>query len=276
MKGESSLAIFVRIFVLALCGLGLASCSDDNPEGAHDSTRTELVVMAAASLQEPLTQIQVQYESLSGSSRLVFAFGSSGTLQRQIEQGAPADLFLSASLEVMDALERNQRIEAEDRVPLLTNELVVVVPAVKGKQKPTALFQLEELADERRFGLIAIGVPDLVPVGSYAREVLQRANLWHKLEPRLVYAKDASQALTYVETGNADAGIVYRSDASRSDKSELALIIEPSTHSPIVYPMAILKDTKHREAVERFYTYLLSNAASSIFQDYGFGRAALP
>ncbi len=117
---------------------------------------------------------------------------------------------------------------------------------------------------------IAIGQPESVPAGQYAKETLVARNVWNALEGKLVYAKDVRQVLTYVETGNVDAGFVYKTDALTSDKVKIALKIWPEVHSPIVYPVGIVKETKHGKEAKAFYEYLNSKAAGDIFAHYGF------
>ncbi|WP_420831250.1 molybdate ABC transporter substrate-binding protein [Paenibacillus lignilyticus] len=227
------------------------------------SKKTELLVCAAASLKDSLAEIEKGYEASHPTIDLVFNLGSSGTLQKQIEQGAPADLFLSAGQKQMDALNDAKRIERSSL--LLKNELVMVVPT-DSKKAFTTIKQLVGKDIET----IAIGQPESVPAGQYAKETLTTRKLWDSLASKLVYAKDVRQVLTYVETGNADAGFVYKTDALTSKKAKVALRIIPGVHKPILYPAGIVKDTKHLKEAAAFYSYLQGSNADAIFVKYGF------
>ncbi|MCD9022134.1 molybdate ABC transporter substrate-binding protein [Cohnella silvisoli] len=225
--------------------------------------KTEILISAAASLKDSLDEIEKEYEKVHPDINLTFNYGSSGTLQKQIEQGAPADLFISAGKKQMDALVKQDLIS--DNTNLLKNELVLVVP-LDSKRKWTTV---KELTD-KDIKKIAIGQPESVPAGQYAKETLNSRKVWDDLEPKLVYAKDVRQVLTYVETGNADAGFVYKTDALTSKKVKIAIKIIPEVHTPIVYPAGLVKDSKHSTEAKEFYKYLKTKEASTIFEEYGF------
>nr|WP_276352912.1 molybdate ABC transporter substrate-binding protein [Cohnella sp. YIM B05605] len=247
----------------------MAGCNADSktqPSGEN----VELTVSAAASLTDALEEIGKAYESGHPSVKLDFNFGSSGALQQQIEQGAPADLFLSASPKNMNALVEKQLIDPERHAAMLAGELVVVVPA--GGQVP-----ISGLADLTKDGVrhVAIGIPGSVPAGSYAKEALENAKLWDSLQAKTVQGKDVRQVLQYVETENADAGFVYKTDALASSKVKIAFSVDPGTYSPIEYPAGIVKSTKHPEEAEDFYDYLRSDEAFGVFARYGFAKPGL-
>lgn len=226
-------------------------------------SKTELLVSAAASLKDSLDEIERAYEKAHPDIQITFNYGSSGTLQKQMEQGAPADLFFSAGTKQMDALVKQNLISKSETA--LRNELVVVVPKDSELKINTI-----KLLTQKTVGKVAIGQPETVPAGQYAKESLNSSELWDDLQNKLVFAKDVRQVLTYIETGNADAGFVYKTDALTSDKIRIALYIWPSVHSPIEYPLGIVKATKHAEEAANLYTYLQSNEASGIFRKYGF------
>jgi molybdate transport system substrate-binding protein len=227
------------------------------------SKHTELLISAAASLQDSLEEVAKQYEKEHPEIKLTFNYGSSGTLQKQIEQGASADLFFSAGQKQMDALTKQDLITTSKTV--LRNDLVLVIPA-DSKQTFTGVKQLTDASIKK----IAIGQPESVPAGQYAKETLTARQLWDTLQGKLVYAKDVRQVLTYVETGNVEAGFVYKTDALTSKKVKIAINVSPDVHTPIVYPVGVIKDTKHNAEATAFYTYLQSKAASSVFTKYGF------
>ncbi|WP_308639940.1 molybdate ABC transporter substrate-binding protein [Paenibacillus silvisoli] len=230
---------------------------------AAASKKTELLVSAAASLKDSLAEIEKGYEASHPTIDLVFNLGSSGTLQKQIEQGAPADLFLSAGQKQMDALVDGKLIDRS--ALLLKNELVLVVP----KNSKKAFNTVKQLGDTD-IENIAIGQPESVPAGQYAKETLETRKVWDSLQDKLVYAKDVRQVLTYVETGNVDAGFVYKTDALSSKKVQIALKIIPGVHKPILYPAGIVKETKHPKEAAAFYSYLQGKEADAIFVKYGF------
>jgi molybdate transport system substrate-binding protein len=248
--------------LVALPLLALAGCS-----GQHDDAdgQVELTISAAASLTDALMQIQADYKGAHPQTKLYFNFGASGALEQQIEQGAPADLFLSASPQYMERLVSRQLVDVKHQTNLLTNELVVIVPSGHNSE----VGSLADLA-KPEIRHIAIGIPQVAPVGQYAMESLKKVGLWDSLQPRVVQAKDARQVLAYVETGNADAGFVYRTDAAASSKVEIAFPLDPQSYPPIIYPVGIVASTKHPTEATDFYTYLQQDKARAIFNKYGF------
>ncbi|MFC5402594.1 molybdate ABC transporter substrate-binding protein [Cohnella soli] len=225
--------------------------------------KTELLVSAAASLKDSLDAIEKQYEKTHPDIDLTFNYGSSGTLQKQIEQGAPADLFFSAGKKQMEALVDQDLIK--EQKTLLENDLVMVVPANSKLRFST----VKELTG-KDIKKIAIGQPESVPAGQYAKETLEARKVWDPLKDKLVYAKDVRQVLTYVETGNVEAGFVYKTDALISKKAKVALKISPTVHAPIVYPAGVVSESKHLQEAQAFYAYLQTADAGAVFQKYGF------
>lgn len=222
----------------------------------------ELTVSAAASIQDALDELKTQFERQHNGIKITYNFGSSGALQQQITKGAPVDLFLSASEEQFMKLENNGYIEKKDI--LVGNEIVLIVP--KGKDKEIKTF--EDLSFKTK--KISIGIPETVPAGMYAKEYLENLNLWDKLKDKIVYAKDVRQVLTYVETNNVDAGIVYKTDALQSESILISTIADSSLHTDIVYPVGIIKSSKHPTESNLFYKFLQSKQAMEIFEQYGF------
>ncbi|AIQ72632.1 MULTISPECIES: molybdate ABC transporter substrate-binding protein [Paenibacillus] len=225
--------------------------------------KTEIIVSAAASLQDSLDKIALLYEKKHPDIDLVFNYAASGTLQKQIEQGAPADLFFSAGDKQMNALVEGGLIS--DHKVLLKNQLVVVVPS-DSKVKLTTITQLTDKA----FKKVAVGQPESVPAGQYAQQSLTAKKVWDPLQSKLVFAKDVRQVLSYVETGNADAGFVYKTDALTSKKTKIALTVGPHVHKAINYPAGIVKSSKNQKAAKELYSYLQSKEANDIFVSYGF------
>jgi molybdate transport system substrate-binding protein len=242
-----------RAFVAAL-GTLLAAAST---AGASE----EVVVFAAASLADALREISKAFEARTGH-RVVLSLGGSNDLARQIRAGAPADVFVSASAERMDELDRAGLVQTGARVDLLSNRLVVVAPAAA----PTLLTRTEELVGVRR---LALGDPEAVPAGIYARRWLENRGLWDRLRDRVVPTLDVRAALAAVESGNADAGIVYRTDAAISKRVRVVLEVPEGEAPRIVYPAALLA-TANGLAARAFFEHLRSSSAREVFERLGF------
>ena len=221
-------------------------------------------VFAAASLTDSLKEIAAAYEKQSGD-KIVFNFGASSTLARQIEEGAPADVFFSADEAKMDGLEKKGIILKETRKSRLSNSLVIVVASEKG----AAIGDPKDLATDK-VKRLALAEPRTVPAGIYAKEYLQRQNLWTAIEDKVVPTENVRAALSAVEAGNAEAGIVYKTDASISKKVKVAYEVPARDNPPISYPMAVAKETKQPEAAKRFLNHLNSENATKTFEKFGF------
>jgi molybdate transport system substrate-binding protein len=226
--------------------------------------QTTLLVSAAASLKDVLNEIKPLYQQARADVNLTFNFGASGALLQQIEQGAPVDIFISAANRQMDTLAGKGTLVPGSRTNLATNTLVLIVP--KDSRSVTSLMSLKRPEVKR----IAIGEPRSVPAGQYAEQVLQKLNLWNEVKPKLVYANNVRQVLAVVESGNADAGLVYTTDAKISAKVRVAVTADPSDHAPIVYPMAVLKQSKNANAARAFVQYLKGNQAKAVLRKSGF------
>lgn len=243
--------------IIAIVGCGAGT------EQAKEAEPVELMVSVAASLTDAMQEIKEIYAEQHPEVNITYNFAASGTLQRQIEEGAPVDLFISAGKSQMDALEEKGLIVGASRKDLLGNEIVLIAA------ENCNLTGFEGLADDD-IGKISIGTPETVPAGKYAQETLMTLGLWDELQPKLVPAKDVRQVLHYVETGNVDGGMVYRSDALLGRGIKVVAAAPADSHRPIVYPMAIIKSTKHPEAVEAFAAFLSGDEAAQIFTKYGF------
>jgi len=241
--------------ILVLLGF-LAGCSGPKKEAVN--------VFAAASTREVIEQLAADFQKETGTVVNV-NFGPSSGLARQIEHGADADLFLSADESWADYLANKDLVV--DRRDLLTNQLVVIVPA----DSSTTIKSLSDLAKPDIHRLALAG--PAVPAGTYARKALQTAGLWNQLEDRVVEGSDVRAALAYVTRGEAEAGLVYATDAAGSSKVHIALAVKPELHDPIRYPLALLKRDSNKPAARRFYDYLGSPHATQVFTNAGFGIA---
>ena len=224
----------------------------------------ELTVFAAASLTDAITEISKSFES-ERDVKVYTNFASSQTLQVQIERGAPADLFISASPKQMDVLREKGAIQESSRRDVLRNNLVLVAPTA-------SLHQIErpqELTGSH-IRRIAIGEPSSVPAGIYGAEALKRLGIWSEVQPKLIPGADVRTVLAYTEAGEVDFGIVYKTDASLSEKVRIAYEFPPSSHSPIVYPAAVVQCAKHEDLAHSFLRYLETSEAKRAFEKYGF------
>jgi molybdate transport system substrate-binding protein len=230
--------------------------------GLVSGRAAELTVFAAASLSDALREIARTYERESGC-KLLFHFAASSTLARQIQEGAPADLFFSADEEKMEQLEKAKLIREGTRKSLLSNRLVVVVASDSAVRIQTP----QQLGSLRR---IAIAEPTSVPAGIYARQYLESAGVWSDLDDSVVPTANVRAALAAVESGNVEAGIVYKTDAAISRKVRIAYEVPAGSGPAISYPVALLKEARQPALAERLWKHLQSDAAIIIFEKHGF------
>lgn len=247
----------------------LTACTT-RPE-ASPAAPTEIVVSAAASMTDALREIQAGFEAENPTVKLKLNVGSSGTLQQQIEQGAPADLFISAAAGPMDNLVKKGLVEQSAVKVLATNKVVLV----RGKAADDVVKSWEDLTSDK-VKRIAVGNPGHVPVGQYAKSVLERMNLWSAVEKRLVLGEDVRQVLNYVESGEVQAGIVYSTDAATSAKVIVLAEAPAGSHAPVVYPMAVLKESRNGARARELALYLLSEKGKQVLAKYGFGTEGTP
>ncbi|EMU6161927.1 molybdate ABC transporter substrate-binding protein [Yersinia enterocolitica] len=227
----------------------------------------DITVFAAASLTNALQDIAVQYKK-EKQVDVVASYASSSTLARQIEQGAPADLFISADQQWMDYAIDKQQMVANTRYTLLGNELVLIAP----KDSKITKVAIDKKTDWKKLlegGRLAVGDPDHVPAGIYAKESLENLGAWATLAPEMARANNVRSAMALVERAEAPLGIVYGSDAIASDKVKVVGVFPEASHKPVEYPMAIVKGHEN-PTVTAFYDYLKSPAAAVIFEKYGF------
>ncbi|EIW20028.1 MULTISPECIES: molybdate ABC transporter substrate-binding protein [Pelosinus] len=255
------------IVCLIVCFMVLsfvAGCGNVQPAAVPSVQPAEINVSAAMGLKDALGEIQKKYEA-DHSVKIVFNLASSGALQTQIEQGAPADLFISAASKQMDELQKKNLIIPATRKNLVGNQLVLIVP--KTSQLELHSFQDLTNASVTRFGM---GVPETVPAGEYAKQVLEKLQVWETVREKAVMPKDIHSVLTYVETGNVEAGIVFSTVAAASDKVKVAAIAPANTHEPIIFLGAVVSSAKHPKEAEAFLQYLTSSDGMAVFTKYGF------
>ncbi|MBB6450100.1 molybdate transport system substrate-binding protein [Geomicrobium halophilum] len=251
----------IYLFILTLTITMASACSSSQ----ETEEPVEIQIAAASSLQNVLGEMEEKLESTIEGVDVVFQFGGSGSLRRQIEQGAPFDIFLSASEAHFDALVEDGKIDPENSTSLFTNSLVLIQPA--DTEKPIA--NVDELK-EGSIETIAIGTPESVPAGTFAKETLKQLHMWNDVEDKMVQARSVRQVLTYTEENSVDAGFVYATDAASTDSVETVETIDPHLHSNIVYPIGVIEDTDHPAAAAQVFEYLVSNKAKSLYEKNGY------
>ena len=238
-----------------------------------NSQTVELTVSAAASMQDALSEVAKAYQAEYPNTKITYNFASSGTLTQQIKQGAPVDIFISANEKFMDELEKKKLLISKTRKDFLKNNVVLIVPKKDNIDNTNNISNFQQLTNPniKRF---SIGEPESVPAGQYAKQVLDNLEIYDKVKPKTVFAKNVRQVLSYVESGNVDAGIVYATDAKISNKVEVVATASENNHKPIIYPVAAIKRSKNSEAAKDFIQFLFSNSAKNTFKKYGFQMAS--
>lgn len=252
--------VFILGFVLLL-----TSCSTNNDTEATEQPK-ELTISAAASLTDAMDELKEIYEA-ENNVELTFNFAGSGKLAQQIQQGAPVDVFISANESWLDTLLEEGLIDADSTTDVTGNKLVLIA-----EKDTTLAYDSFSDINVKELSNIAVGKPESVPAGEYTQKALEAIDKWEEIEPYIVYAKDVRQVLTYVETGNAEIGFVYESDALSSDKVEILTESNPKEHDPIIYPGGVTTETEQEEVAEDFLAFMTSEEAQEILETYGFTK----
>ena len=249
-------------FLSTLCCLSLLLTGCSSSTDKEDKS-IELNISAAASLKEAMADLEAAYTSKNPEVSFVINYGSSGSLQQQIEQGAPCDLFISAGEKQMTALEEEGLLLDGTNKDLVKNSLVLVT------SNDSEISSIDSLNSDA-VSKIALGEPSSVPAGKYADETLTSLAIKDSLNNKLVFAKDVKEVLAWTASGNADAGFVYLSDALSSNGVKIVETISEEYHSPITYPVAIIKDSDDIDAAKAFEDFLFTDEAQEIFEKYGY------
>jgi molybdate transport system substrate-binding protein len=267
------------IVLLIILGVFLAiGCADNGNEAtnetgtpvaagtpASDQAPDAITVSAAASLTEAFTDMESKFETENPDIDVNFNFGSSGNLRKQIEGGAPADVFASADQKNMDTLANETFIDNSSRENFAKNSLVLIVPA-------NSTFNITGVKDltNPEVEKIGIGNPDTVPVGNYTRTAMTEAGLWSQIENKGVLAEDVKQVLTYVERGEVDAGFVYMSDAMTAQPGTIKIVTNVSVSTPVNYPIAIVSASENKEDAQKFVDFVTGEEGQKTLEKYGF------
>jgi molybdate transport system substrate-binding protein len=266
-KKRVLLLTMVITVTLVLSNFNFVSAQSLKSTKTNETTQT-LTISVAASLKDVFLEAQRNFEKQNKTIKLLFNFGGSGTLEKQIEAGAPVDLFVSADVKNIKKLDDKNLIDKSSIQDIATNQLVLVAY----KASAYNIKNINDLTKDKIVN-ISLGTLGSVPAGDYAKETLTYYNLWDKVKNKIAYAKDVTAVLNYVKMGNADAGFVYLTDAKRKSDAIIKLKIPNETHSPIVYEGAIISSTKYKEASKKFMNYLSGTQAQIILGKYGFGKA---
>ncbi len=248
--------------ILAMSMMLLAGCGSSDEETAE---KPEVTVLAAASLTDALDEIIAEYEK-DADCTITPSYAGSGDLVQQIEGGAPCDIFISASKANMDQLEEGDYIDTDTRQDLLLNTLTLISTAEKAD-----VVTMDNLTSDE-IGTIAVGEPETVPAGKYASQVFENLGITDQISDKIVYAKDVRAVLNYVETGDADCGFVYKTDALLLDEESGSIIgdVDSDLHDAIVYPAAIMKEAPQADFAADFYEFIQTDYAKEVFEKYGF------
>ncbi|PRR84626.1 molybdate ABC transporter substrate-binding protein [Clostridium vincentii] len=255
MKIRKSILSLSLIMTLSFLVTGCAA----KPE----AEAVELNISAAASLTEAMADLEAEFKTTNPNITLVTNFGASGSLQQQIEQGAPCDIFISAGIKQMTTLDEKGLLLESTNKDLVKNELVLVGP------KDTTITEISDLTTDK-VKKIAVGEASSVPAGKYADEVLTKLNIKTAIQDKLVSAKDVKEVLAWATSGNADVGFVYLSDTINNDSIKIIEQISSDLHSPITYPVGIIKSSTKADSAQAFEDFLFTDKAQEILNKYGY------
>ena len=261
------LAIFIVVCAASTVSAGLFDfLGGDNSTNSTDLNGKEINLAAAASLKNVYDEkLNPMFEQKYPGVKVTPTYASSGDLQTQIENGLEADVFMSAANKQMDALAEKGLIDNSTNVQSLENKVVLIVPADSNSN----ISSFDDLKNVN--GNIAIGDPESVPAGQYAQEVMNNTGIWSDVESKLSLGTDVTAVLNQVAEGSADCGIVYATDAKSNDKVKVVCEApEDALKTPVIYPVAVLKDSKDADAAKIFLEFLQSKEAQDVFVDYGF------
>jgi molybdate transport system substrate-binding protein len=246
---------FVIVMLILLMSYTMLGCDKTDEE-------KELLIGAAASLKPVMEELQTLYSDANPEINLTFTFAGSGALEQQIREGAPIDVFISAAEKQMDALSEDNLLLEDTRVDLLENKLVLIVPG-------NSTLEIAGFDEIIKAPQIALGDPASVPVGQYAQEVFENLGITEEVNSKATYGKDVTEVLAWVSSGNADAGVVYSTDAVFSEQVTIVVYATEDSHKKVIYPAAAVKGSD--KAAESFLGFLETKDAKDLFTKYGFG-----
>lgn len=251
---------FKIITLIMVLLVSIVGCSQKSVE-----KETVLTVAAAASLEYSYTEKLIpMFEEKNPGIKIEGVFDSSGKLQTQIEEGLKADVFMSAASKQMNALLDKEMIEKDSVKELLENKIVVIVPV-------DSKIEIKQFEDIKNAKTIAIGDPESVPVGQYAKEALTSLGIWSEVEPKLSLGTNVTEVLNWISESSAEAGIVYATDAATTDKVKiLSEAPEGSLKKKVIYPVGVVSNSESKDTAKLFVDFLASPEALAVFEEYGF------
>ena len=260
------------LFSLAGCGgksesTTAAPGNTENAGVTETAEKTELTILAAASLTDVCNELKGMYEEKERNVTLNFSYAGSGALQTQIEEGAPADLFISAAQKQMNALKDKKLMKEETITDLLENKVVLIVPADSTKE--IASFE-DVKKDEVK--LVGVGELESVPAGQYAKTIFTNLGIWDTVEKKANFGTDVRTVLSWVSSGTVDCGVVYATDAYTTDQVKIVAEAPAGSCDPVIYPAGVVAASKNSGAAEAFLSWLKSDEAMKVFEKYGFAR----
>lgn len=261
--------VALLVLLLTLGTVGCSKATQSTQPASQQVQKVTLTVSAAASLKDAMNEVIANYAKAHADVTITPNYGASGALEQQIENGADADIFISAAVKQIDQLKAKDLILTDTAKNLLGNQLVLVVP----KESKIDLKDFQGVTGDN-VKKLALGEFKSVPAGQYAEEVFKKLNILDQATKKAVFGKDVKSVLAWVESGEADAGVVYATDAKISTKAKVVAVAAEDTHSPIVYPAAVIKTSKNADAAKAFLAYLSGEQAKTVFEKYGFSVLA--
>ena len=253
--------------IMTLCmSVFMFGCSSSTEETTAEPKT--VTVLAAASLTDVMGELEASYEASHPNIDLVFSFAGSGALQTQIEEGAPADIFISAANKQMNALNEEGLMDSGSIRELLLNTVVLIVP----NNSELGLTSFEDVLNDG-VNMIGLGEIESVPAGKYAQQVFESLGMWEEVEARANFGTDVRTVLSWVEMGEVDCGVVYATDAFTSDQVTIVAEAPEGSCDRVVYPAGIVAGSEVSAEAEEFLQYLESDEAAAVFESYGFTMA---
>lgn len=254
----------ITVVSVLLAAALLSGCGQKGNSG-DAAEQQELVVLAAASLTDVCADIKEAYEKENPNITLTFSFGGSGALQSQIEEGAPADVFISAATKQMTALDEEGLMDSDSIVQLLENKVVLILPADSSAE----ITSFDDVATDK-VTLVGLGEPGSVPVGQYAEEIFTTLGTLDVVKEKANYGSDVRTVLSWVETGAVDCGVVYATDAYTTEQIKIVCEAPEGSCKQVIYPAGIVKSSEHADAAAALIEYLQGDDCSELFETYGF------
>lgn len=252
-KSKIKFLLIVYLFVIISCN-----------SKTKDTEGKEIIVLAAASLTDVLTELASSYKDTTGVT-VTFSFASSGALQTQIELGSPADIFFSAAQRQMNDLEEKGLIDTDTRKNLLENKVVLIAPI----NSTLNIKSFNDIANPN-VKKVGLGEPKSVPVGQYSEEILNSLSILDIVKSKSIYGSDVRNVLSWVETGEVDCGIVYETDAKIANNINIITQAPEGSHKRVIYPIAVINSSNNKEEAQKFIDYISTDSSMEIFKKYGF------